>query len=89
MVDAEAMRQELATLLKALARHGTASGSRRAELDEIAQPTGDGDAEALRKLSAYLGSAAHEAEEALAAHPLAAVGAAFTLGVAVGRMSRP
>ena len=90
MVDVEAMRSELVTLLKELAERGPAAGSSREEPGKIEKPAGDDEsyAGALQKLSDYLGSAANEAGEALATHPLAAVGAAFMLGVAVGRMSR-
>ena len=92
MVDAEAMRSELEILLKELAKRGFAAGSRPGDPGEATDPAADSDAEsyagALQKLSDYLASAASEAGETLAAHPLAAVGAAFMLGVAVGRMSR-
>ena len=92
MVDVEAMRSELESLLKELAKRGTVAVTPQVALAETTESAGDGDAEdyagALQKLSHYIAEAADDAGEKLAAHPLAAIGAAFMLGVAVGRMSR-
>lgn len=92
MVDVEAMRSELETLLKELATRGPADGSSQEGPGQGGEMADDRDARsyagALQKLSEYLTGGTNKAEETLAAHPLAAVGAAFMLGVAVGRMSR-
>jgi ElaB/YqjD/DUF883 family membrane-anchored ribosome-binding protein len=42
----------------------------------------------LRKLGGHLAAAAEDAEDAVMAHPLSSVGAAFLLGLAIGRLSR-
>ena len=54
---------------------------------EAAPPPGLAEAEALvAELAATLARGVGEAEEAIAEHPWAGVGAAFLLGVAVGRL---
>ena len=42
----------------------------------------------LRELQLRLAEMTNDAEDAIAAHPLASVGAAFLLGVAVGRLTK-
>lgn len=42
----------------------------------------------LHELEACLGKAGDETEELVTRHPLAAVGAAFLLGIVIGRMVR-
>jgi ElaB/YqjD/DUF883 family membrane-anchored ribosome-binding protein len=50
-----------------------------------AQPQGEVET-LLRDLESCLGKAGDEAEELVTRHPLAAVGAAFLLGILAGRM---
>lgn len=42
----------------------------------------------LRKLGDQLSEAVEDAEDAVMAHPLSSVGAAFLLGLAIGRLTR-
>jgi ElaB/YqjD/DUF883 family membrane-anchored ribosome-binding protein len=42
----------------------------------------------LRNLSDQLSHVAEDAEDAIASHPLSSVGAAFVLGLAIGRLTR-
>lgn len=95
MVQVEALRNQLETLLQELARLGPggdrpAAGAEAADDPAATAPDESAaeHADALHKLSSYLTGAAGETGEALAAHPFVAISAAFMLGVAVGRMSR-
>lgn len=91
----EALRNELETLLKDLAKvsaEGDSAGEKPADAAGAPQAVEDDKAgeytNALQKLSDYLAGTVDDAEETLAAHPFVSVGAAFLLGIAVGRLSR-
>ena len=71
-------------------------GDLQAELNRTAKAEAAAAAEApqgevetvLRELESCLGKAGEEAEELVTRHPLAAVAAAFLLGILAGRMVR-
>jgi ElaB/YqjD/DUF883 family membrane-anchored ribosome-binding protein len=82
MAKKRSVKSELGDLQAELNR--TAEAEKAAAAAEAAQP---GEAETLlRELEACLGKAGEDAEDLVARHPLAAVGAAFLLGLLAGRM---
>lgn len=95
MTDTSGLHHELAALRAELDRPSRAGSSRTS--DSAAGTTGGADDEAgrsfmaeweepLKEWSEALSEYAGNAEDLIAAHPLASVLTAFVLGIAVGRM---
>ena len=93
-MSVEALRNELEQLLGDLAKIGAqdAPAEGAAAASGAGEPAGDTETgeytDALHKLTDYLSGRVDDAEDALAAHPFVSIGAAFMLGVAIGRLSR-
>jgi hypothetical protein len=80
-------KQALEKLLEELSRHDSkreAHGS----VAEDGEPEPHSQSSILRELTAYLEETRDDIGQVLASHPAATAGAAFLLGVAVGRLSR-
>ena len=80
-------KQALEKLLEELSRHE----SKQVPPDQAAaggDPESHPESSILRELSAYLEETRDDIGQVLASHPAATAGAAFLLGVAVGRLSR-
>ena len=73
-------RNALENLLEELAHYDAKT--------EDAPPETDAETSMLHELSGYLSETTDDIHQVLSGHPVAAAGAAFLLGVAVGRLSR-
>ncbi len=82
------LRAELAALKAELGRHTPASVKEAVAAGELAVAAEMKELEPmLHELRDALTEASEETREAIAGHPLMAVGAAFLLGIIVGRIS--
>lgn len=76
----------LESLLEELAHYDAKSGTAPSGAD--AAPDTDVETSMLGELSGYLAETTDDIGQVLSGHPVATAGAAFLLGVAVGRLSR-
>jgi ElaB/YqjD/DUF883 family membrane-anchored ribosome-binding protein len=87
--DHEVELKELRQSIQAAIRRGLADVSQAASSRTATIPTNLSELESLlRKLGDQLSDVAEDAEDAIASHPLSSVGAAFVLGLAIGRLTR-
>jgi hypothetical protein len=80
------LRKALESLLEELSHYDAKAEGAPPGPD--AAPEADPEASMLRELSAYLAETRDDIGGILSSHPAATAGAAFLLGVAVGRLSR-
>ncbi len=99
MEPTKQLREALEALLENLSRedHAPDGGSTPApdraaahasQADTAGETEGTRGADILRELTGYLAETGDDVAGLLARHPAAAAGAAFLLGVAVGRLSK-
>ncbi|MFC4174543.1 hypothetical protein ACFOYU_21230 [Microvirga sp. GCM10011540] len=89
MVRRDSIHEELGALQADLARRSPSAqdgAAPRSAETNIGAAGPDGLEEQLRELGQALSGLAENTEDAIAEHPIAAVLAAFVLGVAVGRL---
>ena len=82
MAKKRSVKTELGDLQAELSR---TAGAEKASAEAEAPPHSEAET-LLRELESSLGKAGEEAEELVTRHPLAAVAAAFLLGLLAGRM---
>ncbi len=89
MAELETIRKELEQLLKEVKSLQTdAAGPAAPDARETEPaPQAEPDADALAELQNFLVSKAGEAESTIEDHPLAAMAAAFLLGLTIGRIA--
>jgi hypothetical protein len=80
------LRKALESLLEELSRIDAKAEDALPGLD--AAPETEPEASMLRELSAYLAETREDIGDILSSHPAATAGAAFLLGIAVGRLAR-
>jgi ElaB/YqjD/DUF883 family membrane-anchored ribosome-binding protein len=89
MSDYEVELKELRQNIKAAIHTGLAEVAQAASSTAAKIPSNFSELELLlRKLGDQLSDVAEDAEDTIASHPLSSVGAAFVLGLAIGRLTR-
>ena len=85
----EAELKELRQSIQAAIHAGLADVAQAASSTTAKIPSNFSELESLlRKFGDQLSDVAEDAEDAIASHPLSSVGAAFVLGLAIGRLTR-